>query len=81
MISTAAPHKPRTPRHPDLLGVWGYKQLWERHKGDNEEGQGAMGNWGRLWGDRGLQKPLGGGAREAYGTIISCAKVLEYMGL
>lgn len=51
--------------------------------GDNEEGQGAMGNWGRLWGDRGLQKPLGGGggAREAYGAIISCAKVLEYMGL
>ena len=61
MISTAAPHKPQTPRHPDLLGVWGYKQLWERHKGDNEEGQGAMGNWGRLWGDRGLQKPVGGG--------------------
>ena len=46
-----------------------------------------MGNWGRLWGDRGLQKPLGGGGggggggREAYGAIISCAKVLEYMGL
>lgn len=23
----------------------------------------------------------GGGAREAYGAIISCGKVLEYMGL
>lgn len=80
-IHCCSPQTPDPPRHPDLLGVWGYKQLWERHKGDNEEGQGAMGNWGRLWGDRGLQKPLGGGAREAYGAIISCGKVLEYMGL
>ena len=32
----------------------------------------------------GLQKPVGGGeggGREAYGTILSCGKVLEYMGL
>ena len=32
-------------------------------------------------GGPGTTEAFGGGAREAYGTIISCAKVLEYMGL
>lgn len=38
------------------------------------EGCGGTGDYRSLW--RG-----GGGAREAYGAIISCGKVLEYMGL
>lgn len=47
-----------------------------------------MGNWGRLWrategywGYRSLWGGGEGGVREAYGAILSCGKVLEYMGL
>lgn len=48
------------------------------------------GLWGTGEGCGGLQKATGateacgggeGGVREAYGTILSCGKVLEYMGL
>ena len=29
-----------------------------------------MGNWGRLWGDRGLQKPVGRGGGEGLKGVI-----------
>ena len=57
-IHCCSPQTPDPPRHPDLLGVWGYKQLWEIMRRDK-------GLWGTGEGCGGLQKATG--ATEACG--------------
>lgn len=63
MISTAAPHKPRTP--PDTQTCWGYgdissygkdiREIMRRDKGlwGTGEGCGGTGDYRSLWGEGG----------------------------